>query len=809
MASVADLQREVSLGLLRSSVGYAVRTPTGQKEPGHYTWDPRANSPEISARTLKLLETTNDNLGIHLFGPTVDVDVDSDNPHLVPALDHFLPHTAHIWGRKSRPRTHRLYELSASLGDPVFTPEQFHFLQALKKHESVRVEIRGGELKNGQYSLLPGSLHPSGEIYEWADLKAARSTPVAVDIYRLVNAVRFACVAALVLPYWTEGNRNSLCMAVSGFFHRAASHVADMGANAYLNFEKQDALSILDGIMELADDDPEDRASRLKTFEKTWEKADGGGAVQGGTTIAKITGDEKILQTLYALLADTPDLIAFDEFLDRYAVRNNTSNVIDLHKAGYRNAPFIMSVQDFRNSHMHRTLTTSSGARSPMTNILLASSRAIRVDGMAFVPGGEQIIDRWDGKYVNQWRGWAIEPAMTATLDDVKPFTEYVENILANGVPVARDWVMAWLADVVQNPATKPGTALVLVGKPGSGKSFLGNQIMRRLIGSNHSMQTNNAQALTGNFNADSANQLWVQCDEAMNSRRRQDANQLKSMITDPTRRIEPKGVNAYEVEDCARYCFTSNDVNDAIAIIDGQDDRRYTVLHVNEDYAHRSSLKDDVKKRFWNRMVKWTDDPANLALVHRYLLDYQYERDLIRSPLDTAARRIIQQHSQRGLDDWLMMLVNYEHPLENMRAQDIKLEECFVYKNKKLVQNATDWPELIAYSRLEASYELYRRHKALSATTPTYNAQQIKHEFMVRGLLPKEPSSLRYTHNFETWANGEPTQSQRKLRLTEFPSKERILDYLRVRLGYDPMEEREIAYEIEDEPASRPTPEY
>lgn len=797
--AVTDLHREISIALLKSSGAYAVRTPKGQKEPGHYRWDPKTNSFEESQKTIYAVERSTDNLGVHLHGKFVDVDIDTDNPFLKEALDYFLPYTAHVWGRKSRPRTHRLYEISGI--DAKFEPSLFPFLARVKTVDAIKVEIRGGELRSGQYSLLPGSLHPSGETYEWTDLKAARSTPVSVDVLRVVNGVRMACVVALIAPYWTEGTRNQMCMALSGFMHRAASHVMDMGSISPLFFEKKDAKEILEGLMKVAGDDESDYAMRLKTFESTWDKAESGSPVQGGTTLTKITGDPDLLSLLYILLADTPDLIEFDKFLDRYAVRNGTSNVIDIHRAGERGASYLMTVNDFRNSNMHRTIAGGSGERRQMTNILLSSARAIRIDGLAFIPNGDQIVDRKGLKYINQWRGYEIGMFPDAVSEqDVEPFIFYVRDILANKDEESYTWIISWIADLFKNPETKPGTAMAMVGKPGCGKSLLGEKIIRKIIGENHSMQTNTLESLTGNFNSDSANMLFIQCDEAINSRRQSDANKLKSMITDHTRRVEPKNVNAYQVEDCARYYFTSNNINDAIPIVDGRDDRRYAVFQVNNDYATESKAKVD-HRAFWKKLHKWLDDKSNLSRIHRYLYDLGYQRDLIRKPIDSEARRRIQQHSQRGFDDWLMTIVSYEHPFEGLREIDQKHEESYSFKGGKYTMSLDGWPEMVAYRRLEDSYEHYRKRKGLMAATPTYNAQQIKQEFMTRGLLKdNEVVTARIDHKYEVWQDGSPQPITKKIRIMSMPEKSFIERYLWERFGYTVEHGKDVTDNVESQ---------
>jgi hypothetical protein len=809
-AEMHDLQRQVSIELLKSSRAFAVMTPRGQKDPGHFRWDPKSNSKERSDATIHSLERNQENLGVHLFGATVDVDVDTDNPFMMAALDYFLPPTSHIWGRPSRLRTHRLYELAGAKA--AFDPAMFPFLEKIKNNPKIAVEVRGGELRNAQYSLLPGSVHPSGEMYEWDDLRAARSTPTAADMDRIVNGVRFACVAALIAPYWTEGVRNTLCMALSGFLHRAAQHVEEMGSASYLIFDKQRAKDLLLGVLEIADDDPADLQMRLRTFETTWDKAEAGEAVSGATSISKLTGDEEIVPLLYILLADSPDMVELDEFMERYAVRNGSSTIIDIERAGSKRSKYVMTVADLINSTMHKAITSAKGGKTPMSAILLRSTRAIRVDGLIFKPDGDKLVHNKHGHFVNQWQGWDIAPHPDPVSDtEVAPFLEYMKHVVANDNEQLAAWVLAWVADVFQNPGSKAGTALVLVGLPGAGKTMLGEKVIRPIIGTTHSAQTNSIDSITGNFNSDSANLLFMQCDEALNSRRRQDANKMKSMITDGTRRVEFKNVDAFEIEDFARYLMTSNDVEDAVAILDGENDRRYTVAHVNETYATGNKATPvRVRQAFWKRIYEFLEyapkEPhvENLAKIHRWLKDYQYDRTLIRAPFVTQARRTMQQHSQRGFDDWLMEIVSMPHPFLNLREDSQRIDESYVLdvSTGRYVRDFEKWPDMINYQRLQESYDNYRKRKGMAATTQTYNTTQMKSAFISRKILDAEPPMARVRIDKERWQGGVTVVDKVQCYIYGFPTREKIAGYLWETYGFRVTEGEDVTSRIDTEPA-------
>lgn len=776
-------QREVSIAFLKSSSGFAVRTPRGQKDPGHLGWDPKTNSKERSDQNILQLEKIDDNIGIHLFGALVDVDVDSDNPILISALDMFLPYTAHVWGRPSRLRTHRLYELTG-LTNNQFDPSEHKFLNAISKVEQIKLEIRGGKLQSGRYSLMPGSVHPSGEPYEWDDLRRASSSTVYTSVDAVVGGVRKACAATILAPYFTEGSRNKLCMALSGFLHRVVMHIEDT-PNPTFWMDKDDARDFLNKLLDIVEDDETDRNSRMKTFDQTWQKADSGEKVMGLSAFAQDVGDENLVPLLYTLLVDSHELQELDEFIERYWVRNNTSDVVDIEKVGKRDVVSIMSQNAFNASNLHRKITLG-GERRSLVQMLLHSRRANRFDGFAFAPDQDKFFSRNDMSYVNQWQGFEIEPFEGAVKDsDVQPFLDYVYTVLADHDPDVNEWILSWIADIFKYPSEKCGTALVLVGLPGSGKSFLGANIIRPIIGYNHSMQVNHISQLTQQFNADSSAKLFIQCDEAINSRRHEDANKLKSLITDPTKRVEPKGIDAFEVENHARLQFTSNNVSDAVAITDGRADRRYAVFETNNMYAADSPLPKEEKNAFWKEMYAWSEDKTNLAKLHKFLKEKEYKRDLIRRPLDTKARRRIQQHSLRGFDDWLISLASSEHPLYCFSANDSRSAMGFVQgKDTKYHATTEEWPEMVSYSAIKDAYEIYRSKKGMRATTTDFNESQIIQEFQSRSLLPLNYRQSKATVVVGTTSMGD--QMKRRINCRQFPKKKDIMEYV-LRFGFTP----------------------
>ena len=761
---MTDFHREVSLALLRSSPGFAVRTPRGQKDPGAIQWDPKNSTRERSNQNIKTLETTNDNLGIHLFGPVVDVDIDSDNPHLLAALDYFLPPTPHVWGRRSRPRTHRLYELSGA--NASFDPSQFPFLNKVQGHAPLSVEVRGGEMKSGRYTLLPGSTHPSGEIYEWHDVKAARSSPVQVDVVRLLDAVRKACVVALMAPYWVEGVRNELCKALCGFMYRAAQYSTDL--NSGMVFDEDMARSILQGLLSVADDDEADYGMRMQTFDATWEKGKQNVPIVGATRVKEITDDPNIVRLLYILLAHTEELQHLDALFEQYAVVRNTVNIVDL-ALGARGS-YVMNREAFMATLAGRYLTTPSG-KVPMSVIFLNSLQRTVVDQLGLDPEQSKVYTDEEGlTCANLWTGFNIPPHDGPVSDeDVAPFLTYIDDVICRNDPKLREWVLTWLADIFQNPATKPGTMLVLVGEQGAGKSVLAEDILRPIIGEAHFIKVSTQEKLTSKFNMHMAGKLVIQGEEVLNTKRRMDNEAMKDMITSRKRSVEPKGKDVIEMTDVARYILTSNHEENAVNV--GKGDRRSTIVKVADTYAYKNGTNEGKRGPFWGAMYDWLQtkndrgrtvpNTENLAKIHRWLLNYPVQRATIRVAFETEVKRATRINSSKGIDAWLLSIIEMESPMDTLRDSERGFYHSFVFE-RNAFKSVNSWPEYVQYSKLEQAYNAHpaARHGE------TATAQQLAKYF-------RDHKMVRDTVDHKVRVAGD------RIRVRPFPSRSNIIKYL------------------------------
>ena len=432
-----------------------------------------------------------------------------------------------------------------------------------------------------------------------------------------------------------------------------------------------------------------------------------------------------------------------------------------------------------------------------MARVFLASRHRPEVDRMGMDPAQPKIFDDDGRRCANIWTGWAIPPAddpVTAT--EVAPIIDYLHRVVCRSDKPLFEWVLQWLADIFQNPSTKPGTALILVGEQGAGKTFLPERILRPIIGNMHFTKVSGTERLTAKFNSEMAGKLVIQGEEVLNSNRKVDADLMKDMITSRTRTIEFKGKDVVEMEDFARYILTSNNIDNAVHV--GKGDRRSTIVHVSDEYAavNGGNITTEHSRKYFSDLFAWVEESdgvphkENLAKLHRFLLDVPISRGTIRVAHMTDVKRATRLNSTRGIDAWLLSMIEQTGPFDNLREIDRGEHYAFKRGPKNHWESTNGWPDVVKYAVAEASLRKYTSRDYGEQRT----AQQITKHFKDHGLL-KDTDAVRFRFGGEIQ------------RVRPWPTRETIIRYL-IANGYTVLDD---ADDVPDTPDDKPDdkPEY
>jgi hypothetical protein len=207
----------------------------------------------------------------------------------------------------------------------------------------------------------------------------------------------------------------------------------------------------------------------------------------------------------------------------------------------------LMNLETFREWNAEH-FVYRDGKRIELTKLWRTHRQKRKYEGIVFAPG------RSVAGYWNLFKGFAVEPSPSG---DFPLFRDHLLNNVADGNEARFKWMFGWFAQIFQQPEKKLGTALVLRGKEGVGKTIVG-EIFGRLLGSHYRL-VDNPRMVTGNFNSHLASLLLLQADEAFWAGDHVAEGKVKSLVTSPTQSIEFKGLEPFEVESYIRLFITGN----------------------------------------------------------------------------------------------------------------------------------------------------------------------------------------------------------------------------------------------------------
>lgn len=176
----------------------------------------------------------------------------------------FLPPTGMISGRAGKPRSHRFY-----LSD----------LHDSEERASIQYRALDGELRTGgggtaAFTVVPPSVHQSGEPIEWYE----DGEPSAVAGDELRRAVAKTAVASLLARYWpAEGGRHDIALTLDGFLTR-------------LGWSKEERQQLIEAVATVAGD--EEVRDRINVSDRTEQKLADGKKARGFPAMCEAFGSD-------------------------------------------------------------------------------------------------------------------------------------------------------------------------------------------------------------------------------------------------------------------------------------------------------------------------------------------------------------------------------------------------------------------------------------------------------------------------------------------------------------------------------------
>ncbi|NBC37814.1 hypothetical protein GTZ99_14760 [Novosphingobium sp. FSY-8] len=294
-----------------------------------------------------------------------------------------------------------------------------------------------------------------------------------------------------------------------------------------------------------------------------------------------------------------------------------------------------------RNLYRNRTIAEEQKDGSvklkPAFDAWLVSDEAKRYEDVRFAPDGAP------SNVYNLFRGWSIQPRK----GDWQLLRNHIFEQMCGRNEEYFEYVMTYLAHLIQCPGDKPGVALVITGKKGTGKSIIFDFIAR-ILGP-YLFKATNAKHITGAFNGHLEKALVLLCEEAFWAGDRSSEGTLKDLITGDKLPIEQKGLDARMAKNFTRVIMISNEQWVVPASLG--DERRFAV------FSFGDSRQGDTP--YFQNMVDQMENGGCEAMLYD-LLHFVPAKgwNSLRTPPKTVGLQNQVMESMSGIDRFMHDLI-------------------------------------------------------------------------------------------------------------------------------------------------------
>ena len=279
----------------------------------------------------------------------------------------------------------------------------------------------------------------------------------------------------------------------------------------------------------------------------------------------------------------------------------------------------------------------ANGTETKFIGMWLADQNIRCYNRMDFLPYNEKDKDNIDKTVFNLFRGFNQQIKSVYNVNNkekiLRPFMELGIE-LCGGETEHFNYLLDYLADIVQNPQKKCPIAFIIKGKQGTGKNVFLNAV-GNIFGKPHYISSSNANDFFGDYAEGFYHKLLVNINECEGKDTFDFEGKLKSFITEDEITLNAKFVRPVRVMNLSRLLIFTNKPN-PIPIDVRSKDRRYVVFETTEKY-----LSPCYKTEFWKNMINHFKRPEFVASLY----DLLNERDI--SNFSTSKRPITKAYIQ------------------------------------------------------------------------------------------------------------------------------------------------------------------
>ena len=270
-----------------------------------------------------------------------------------------------------------------------------------------------------------------------------------------------------------------------------------------------------------------------------------------------------------------------------------------------------MGKEDFETYYLNQQIQVGEKFIN-VASIWLRSPERKQFDGIDFDPTTKERTKQ--NEPWNMWEDWGtgkmgidrfIDEGLYKSiskedsLDKCKLYIQLIREVICGNFDEKDQakllkYILYWMADAVKNPEKRTGIALALKSGQGTGKSTFVN-LFGELFG-NYYTHITDSERLTQKFNLHMKDNLLTYCDEAFFAGDKTQSGVMKGLITEETRMLEGKHLNAVFIPNYTRLILSSNE---EWIIPSDIDDRRWQVIEVSSKYKNDRVFFGAVRKEW------------------------------------------------------------------------------------------------------------------------------------------------------------------------------------------------------------------
>ena len=218
-----------------------------------------------------------------------------------------------------------------------------------------------------------------------------------------------------------------------------------------------------------------------------------------------------------------------------------------------------------------------------------------------------------DPKTLNLFKGFRIHNYIHREELDIQVILDHI-FLLADKNNQVYEYILNYLAHLIQRPGERPNIALLFMSKPGTGKNLFWEKFGRTILGALLVYQTQDITRLTNRFNDYLSEKLLVVLDEVEAKTSFNVVEFIKNFITAEQNTIETKNIRARQEQSYRRLIMFSNNLT---PLKIPPKARRFMVTKVADDMIGN--------KEYFNRLAEALEDDKLMYCFHEFL----YKRDI------------------------------------------------------------------------------------------------------------------------------------------------------------------------------------